>query len=51
MICNTSIKETEIIEDTGFSGVYFMERWEEIKGKEFNLFTFNCRSLFNKKLK
>jgi hypothetical protein len=48
ILCDTVIRKTDIIEDTNLRADYFDRRWEEIKDKRFNLFTFNCRSLFKK---
>ncbi len=48
ILCDTVIRKTDIIEDTNLTADYFDRRWEEIKDKRFNLFTFNCRSLFKK---
>lgn len=43
----TLLKDTDIIEDLDHDGDYFNARWKEIKGKEYNLLTFNCKSLLD----
>lgn len=48
ILCNTVIDKDDVIEDTDLTVDYFERRWKEIKNKRFNLFTFNCRSLFKK---
>ena len=47
ILCDTVVRKTDIIEDTNLTDEYFINRWDEIKNKRFNLFTFNCRSLCN----
>jgi len=46
ILCDTVIKETDIIKDTNLLQEYFYKRYDEIKHKEYNLFSFNCRNLF-----
>lgn len=46
ILCDTVIKETDIIKDTNLLQEYFYKRYDEIKHKKYNLFSFNCRNLF-----
>jgi len=46
VLCDTVIKETDIIKDTNLLQEYFYKRYDEIKHKKYNLFSFNCRNLF-----
>jgi hypothetical protein len=45
IMVNTLIKETDIVKDTRYDGCRFNDRFEKIKHKKYNFFTFNCRSL------
>ena len=45
----TTLKGNEIILNTDYDGRYFIDRFEKIKDRKYNLFTFNCRSLLNAK--
>lgn len=49
VMVDTYIKNTDIIKDTKYDGDYFNSRFNEIKDKKYNIFTFNCGSLINKK--
>jgi hypothetical protein len=46
ILCDTVLKKTDIIKTTDISPDLFLNRFEEIKNKKFNLLTFNCRRLF-----
>ncbi|GAF74964.1 unnamed protein product, partial [marine sediment metagenome] len=43
----THLKGNEIIENTNLTRGDFLNRWQRIKYKDYNLLTFNCRSLLN----
>ena len=47
VLCNTVIKETDIIKDTNIDENYFFARYERIKVIKYNLFNFNCRNLMD----
>ena len=46
ILCDTVLKKTDIIKTTDINPDLFLNRFEEIKNKKFNLLTFNCRKLF-----
>ena len=45
LMFKTTIKQTDIIKDTKFTPKEFFSRWELIKSKKYNIFTFNCKHL------
>jgi hypothetical protein len=45
ILCDTVLKKTDIIKTTDINPDLFFNRFEEIKNKNFNLLTFNCRML------
>ena len=45
IMCETVLKETDIIKDTSFEGWYFKHRYQSIKKQKYNLLFFNCKSL------
>lgn len=47
ILCDTVIKETDIIENIDYDGDKFLSRFEDIKDKKYNLRTFNCRKLLD----
>ena len=49
IMTNIIVKPTDIIENTDINPECFYSRYDEIKGRRFNLFRFNCRSLFKDK--
>ena len=46
ILCDTIIRKSDIIKTTDISADLFLNRFEEIKNKKYNLLTFNCRNLF-----
>lgn len=46
ILCETIIQKTDVICDTNINKDIFFKRHEEIKYRNYNLFTFNCRNLF-----
>ena len=46
-MCETILKESDIIKNTSFDPNSFLLRFEEIKDKKYNIFMFNCKNLLN----
>lgn len=47
IMCKTVIKESDIIRNTDIKTDDFFKRFEEIKNINYNIFSFNCKNLFN----
>ncbi len=49
IMTKTIIKKTDIIENTDIDTDEFYRRFDQIKGKKYNLLSFNCRHIFETK--